>query len=44
MLCLKALSDMLRVYDKERKSFDLSCRFYKESYLDVAIPKKQKMS
>ena len=41
MLCLKALSDMLRFYDKERKSFDLSCRFYKESYLDVTIPKKK---
>ena len=42
VLRLKALSNMLRVYDKERKSFDLSCRFYKESYLDVTFPKKRR--
>ena len=29
---------MLRNYEKGKKLFDLSCKFYKDGYLDVAIP------
>ena len=34
----KALSDILRVYAEEKKSFNLDLKIYKEGYFEIIVP------